>query len=114
MTKEQLRNYRKIKDEHHQIEQRLQALENCPESEEEILQPLRQFYREKLADLAALQLSIEQAIETLDYTERKLVRLRYLDGLPWYRVANSIHYGKQQTHRIHSRVLQKLEKLEKI
>ena len=111
MTKEQLRNYRKIKDEYSQIEQRLQALENCPESEEDILEPLRQFYREKLAELAALQLSIEKAIETLDYTERKLIRLRYIDGLPWYRVAAAIHYGKQQTHRIHARILRKIERL---
>lgn len=111
MTKEQLRNYRKIKDEHSQIEQRLRQLESRPESEEEILRPLREFYSEKLETLAALQLSIERAIETLDYTERKLVRLRYFDGLPWYRVSSCLHYGKQQTHRIHSRALQKLEKI---
>lgn len=111
MTKEQLRNFKKIKDEYSQIEQRLQALESCPESEVELVLPLKEFYREKLADLAAAQLEIERAIETLDYVERKLVRLRYIDGLPWYRVANGIHYGKQQTHRIHARVLKKLERI---
>lgn len=111
MTREHLRNYRKIKDEHRQIEQRLQALESCPESEEEILQPLREFYRAKLADLAALQLRIEQAIEALDYTERKLVRLRYFDGLPWYRVAAKINYSEPQAKRIHSRALEKLKRV---
>lgn len=111
MTKEQLRNYKKIKDEHSEIEQRLRSLENRPESEKDILQPLREFYRSKLEALATAQLEIERAIEGLDYTERKLVRLRYFDGLPWYRVSAGIHYGKQQTHRIHARVLKKLERV---
>lgn len=111
MTKEQLRNYRKIKKEHHQIEQRLRTLEKRPESEEEILQPLREFYSSKLKELVDAQLAIERAISCLKPTERELVRLRYIDGLPWYRVAISINYSEQQTHRIHSRVLRKLEKL---
>ena len=51
MTKEQLRQYRTTKKEYRQIEQRLRNMENRPESEEEILQPLREFYREKLAAL---------------------------------------------------------------
>lgn len=111
MTKEQLRNYRKIKDEHAQIEQRLRNLERRPDSEEAILQPLREFYREKLKTLATAQLDIERAIETLDYTERSLVRLRYIDGMEWHQVCAGINYSWQQTHRIHARVLKKLEKL---
>lgn len=111
MTKEQLRNYRKIKDEHAQIEQRLRNLERRPESEEEVLQPLREFYKEKLKTLTDAQLDIERAVETLDYTERTLVRLRYIDGLEWHQVCAAINYSWQQTHRIHARVLKKLEKV---
>jgi DNA-directed RNA polymerase specialized sigma subunit len=111
MTKEQLRNFKKIKDEHTQIEQRLRSLEKRPESEEEILLPLREFYREKLEALITAQLEIERAIETLDYTERTLVRLRYIDGLEWHQVCTAINYSWQQTHRIHARVLKKLERL---
>lgn len=111
MTKEQLRSYRTIKKEHSHIEQRLRAMENRPESEEEILRPLRELYREKLAALVTLQLSIEKAIETLDPTERELVRLRYIDGKEWHQVCAGINYSWQQTHRIHARILKKLERL---
>jgi DNA-directed RNA polymerase specialized sigma24 family protein len=109
MTKEQLRNFRKIKDEHARIEQRLRTLEKRPESEVEILQPLRTFYRSKLEALATAQLEIERALETLDYTERELIRLRYIDGLEWHQVCAAINYSWQQTHRIHARVLKKLD-----
>ena len=110
MTKEQLRNYRKIKEEHRQIKQRLQALETRKESED-ILGPLRDYYREKLKNLADAQLAIELAIDKLDYAERKLIRLRYFDGLPWHRVAVGVHYSEQHTRRLHGEILQKLKRL---
>ena len=110
MTKEQLRNYRKIKDEHLQIELRLQALESRPDSDADILQPLLELYRERLKRLTDAQLAIENALDTLDFTERKLIRLRYFDGLPWHRVACGIHYSEQHTKRLHGVILQKLKK----
>lgn len=111
MTKEQLRNFRAMKKEHCRLEQRLRALERRPESEEEILRPLREHYRSKLDELTQAQLEIERAIETLRPTERDLIRLRYLDGLPWFRVAAGINYSEQQTYRLHGAVLEKLKKL---
>jgi len=114
MTKEQLRNYRTLKKEHRQIEQRLRNLEKRPDSEEEILRPLREFYAAKLGELTQAQLAIERAIETLKPTERALIRYRYIDGLPWHQVAVKISYSEQQTHRIHSSALQKLKKLERL
>lgn len=110
MTKEQLRNYRKIKDEHRQVEQRLRVLESRPESED-VLGPLRELYRAKLKKLADAQLAIELAIDTLDYAERKLIRLRYFDGLPWHRVAAAIHYSEQHTRYLHGAILQKLKRI---
>lgn len=111
MTKEQLRKYQPMNREQRQLEQRLRFLERCPESDQETLRPLRECYELKLKELVAAQLEIENAIETLDPTERELVRLRYIDGLDWHKVATRISYSWQQTHRIHARVLQKLEKL---
>ena len=111
MTKEQPRNYRTIKKEHRQIEQRLRNLEKRPESEEEILRPLREFYASKLEELVKAQLAIERAVETLNPVERDLIRLRYIDGLPWHRVAAAINYSEQQTYRIHGEALQKLKNL---
>lgn len=111
MTKEQLRNYNTLKKEYRQIEQRLHNLEKRPESEVEILRPLREFYAAKLAELTAAQLAIEKAIETLKPAERQLIRLRYFDGLPWHRVAAGINYSEQQTYRIHGEALRKIQKL---
>ncbi len=111
MTKEQLRNYRNIKKEYRQIEQRLRQLEDRPEREEEVLQPLREFYTEKLKELVEAQLCIEKAIEILKPVERDLIRYRYIDGLPWHHIAVKIAYSEQQTHRIHSHTLQKLKKI---
>ena len=111
MTKEQLRSYQTLKKEYRQIEQRLRAIESRPKSEEEILQPLREFYTEKLNELVMAQLSIEKAIETLKPVERDLIRYRYIDGYPWHIVAVKLSYSEQQTHRIHSCTLQKLKRI---
>lgn len=111
MTKEQLRNYQTIKKEQRAVEQRLRNLEKRPDSEEEIIRPLREFYSSKLDELVKAQLSIEHAIETLEPVERELVRLRYIDGLEWHQVCTGINYSWQQTHRIHARVLKKIERL---
>ena len=112
MTKEQLRNYLPMKKEQRQIEQRLRNLERSPESEQEMLQPLRECYAKKLEELVAAQLEIESAIGTLDDpVERTILRLRYIDGLSWYKIMTTINYGEQRTHRIHARALIKLKNL---
>lgn len=111
MTKEQLRKYRPLTHEKTKIEQRLRSLERRPDSEAELIEPLRAFYHKKLAELVALQLDIEHAIETLEPIEREIVRLRYIDGLEWHQICAEINYEWTQTHRIHARVLRKLEKL---
>lgn len=111
MTKEQLRQYKALKRESRRIEQRLRNMEKRPDCEQEALRPLKECYKTKLEALVAEALRIEAAIETLTPTERELVRLRYLDGLPWFRVAAGIHYSEQQAHRIHKETLQKLKRL---
>lgn len=105
MTKEQLRNYQGIKDEKIQIEQMLRKLEKQPDGE---LEPLRELYRKKYDELVALQVSIEQAINSLEPVERELLRYRYIDGLEWHQVMVKINYSWQQTHRIHAAALIKL------
>lgn len=110
MTKEQLRSYQAIKKEKCQIERRLQSLEKRPESDQELLKPIRELYREKLDALVALQVRIEKTIDSLGPVERELFRYRYIDCLEWHQVAAKIHYSVQQTHRIHSSALIKLKK----
>lgn len=110
MTKEQLRQYRSIKIEICQIERRLIEIEMFGH-EQDILQPLHDLYREKLADLIEGQLRIEKALESLNPTERELIRLRYIDGADWTEVAATINYEWAQTHRVHARALAKIKNL---
>ena len=109
MTKEQLRQYRSIKIEASQIERRIAGLER--QGECELLQPLRDLYRQKLQELVDGQLKIEKAIEGLTPTERELMRLRYIDGADWTEVCATIHYEWTNTHRIHARALAKIKNL---
>ena len=112
MTKEQLRQYRSIKIEVSQIERRLEELERTNHDyDREIIQPLRDFYQAKLEELIAGQLKIEKAIESLNPTERELMRLRYIDGADWTEVAATINYEWAQTHRVHARALNKIKNL---
>lgn len=69
---------------------------------------LQQLYQEKLAAMAATQLEIEQAIESLDPTARLLLRCRYLEGLKWEEVCVRLNYSWRQTHRLHGEALRKL------
>ena len=110
MTKEQLRQYRSIKEKICQIERRIKDLEHMGDHLD-LLQPLRNLYRQKLQALVDLQVQIEQAIESLPPTERELMRLRYIDGADWTEVAATIHYEWTQTHRIHARALAKIKNL---
>lgn len=110
MTKEELREYRSIKVEICQIERRIVELERLG-GDMELTHPLRELYRQKLADLIEGQLRIEKAIESLTPTERELMRLRYIDGAEWLDVAAEIHYEWTQTHRIHARALAKIRDL---
>ena len=109
MTKEQLRQYRSIKIEICQIERRIADLERF--GTDELIQPLRDLYRQKLEELIVGQLQIEKAIEDLTSTERELMRLRYIDGADWTEVAATIHYEWTQTHRIHAKALAKIKDL---
>lgn len=112
MTKEQLRQYRSIKIEASQIQRRIEELELMNHGyDRELLQPLRDLYCQKLEELMIGQLRIEKAIESLNPTERELIRLRYIDGAEWIEVAETINYEWAQTHRVHARALAKIKNL---
>lgn len=111
MTKEQLRNYKALTREHRRIEQRLRTMEKRPDCDQETLRPLKECYQAKLEALVKETLAIEAAIESLTPTERELVRLRYIEGLPWFRVAAGIHYSEPQARRINQYILRKLKKV---
>lgn len=65
-------------------------------------------YFARKADLLAEQAEIEEALTALESEERHLIRCRYMDGLKWDEVCLALGYEWAQTHRIHSRALNKL------
>lgn len=135
MTKERLRNYQNIKKEREQLRQQLEEIEAAlyyPKIQRLDAMPgggpkegnpqedlmihhieLQERYRAKLEELAAEQLAIEDAIESLDETERMLLRYRYIEGLKWEEVCVRIGYSWTQTHEHHGRALQKLKEQKK-
>lgn len=135
MTKERLRTYRDLRRELKQIEQKVEAMESAlysPKAQRLTGMPaapasggnavedlaakhleLLGHYKKKKEELAEEQLAIEQAIDSLPYKERTLLRLYYVDGLTWEEVSVAMCYSWRQTHNIHGRALEKLKKEEK-
>lgn len=127
--KKQLNSYRDLSAEHQQLLDELQQLEallGAPSGPSLDGMPrasgvsnpverkafkhieLEQRYRAQLEKLAAAQAGIEDMIEGLEPTERRLARFRYIDGLSWENVCDKMNYSWRQTHRIHGRMLDKL------
>ena len=130
MTKDRLRNYQNIKQEREQLRRQLDEIEAAlyypkvqrltdmpsapvhgnPQEEMAIHHiELQQLYQAKLEELAAEQLAIEAAIESLDETGRLLLRYRYIEGLKWEEVCVKLGYSWTQTHEHHSRALKLLK-----
>ena len=70
--------------------------------------------REKLLEkqLEALEgiIAIEKAIEKLDERGKLLVRLHYIEGMTWERVAVEMNYTWQHLHKIHRNVLEEINR----
>lgn len=73
---------------------------------------LKELYNAKLLELAAEQLAVEKAIESLESQDRKLLRLRYIDGLTWEQICVEESYSWAQVHRFHAEALKKLKSVE--
>lgn len=125
-----MRNYQKIKQEREQLRQQLEEIEAAlyyPKTQRLTDMPkapvdgnpqedlalhhieLQELYRAKLEELAAEQLAIEKAIESLDQTHRMLLRYRYIDGLKWEEVCVKMGYCWTQIHEHHGRALELLK-----
>ena len=70
--------------------------------------------REKLLEkqLESLEgvMAIEKAIEKLDERGKLLVRLHYIEGMTWERVAVEMNYTWQHLHKIHRNVLEEINR----
>lgn len=59
------------------------------------------------AELSAIKWQIEQSMDKLTPTERRLIRLRYLQALAWGEVAREMQYCERNVYYIHSAALEK-------
>ena len=128
-VKRRLNSYKDMRDEYRQLMDELQQLEAVMDSpsgpnydgmpkspgvgnpvERMVIKHLELVdrYKAQLSKLAAAQLAIEEMIENLEPTERRLARFRYIDGLTWDDVCERMNYSWRQTHRIHGKMLDKL------
>lgn len=127
--KRKLYSYQDLRAEHHQLLDELRQLEALMASpsgpnldgmprasgtsnpvERKAIKhiELEKRYQAQLEELAAAQVEIENTIEGLEPTERRLARFRYIDGLTWEKVCDKMNYSWRQTHRVHGRMLDKL------
>jgi len=81
--------------------------------EQEVIAKIVDLEKEIDADIDRLLVArdgIKAVIEVVeDDRERLLLQYRYIDGLPWERVAVSLNYSWQHTHKLHSQALSKLK-----
>lgn len=68
---------------------------------------------DKLDVLISLRQQIEAAIGSLPSDERRLIRLYYIDGLRWERVALEINYSVQHVWRLHGQILERMRQDER-
>ncbi len=101
--KNQLQEYRHIKEELVELDRLTRTIERHG------TEALRAQYEQKRAALEEILTKVETALESLDPTERTLLRLRYIEGKSWTQVSYLIHYQRTQVFRIHARALEKLQ-----
>lgn len=131
MTKAELQTYRWIKAEAHQLAARIAVLRAQATSAGTMnlsgmpptggekdpvaaavarIDELTRKYAAMVQELVRRQEAIEAAIESLDGTERMLMRARYIDCMTWERVAEFIGYSVPAVYVIHRRAMGQLER----
>ena len=67
-------------------------------------------HHNKYTQMVTKYVKIEKAIGTLEnYTERKVMRLKYIQGYRWESIAVEMNYTWRHVHRIHSRALKNIK-----
>lgn len=111
ITRETLREYQALENERKNLAARIKKIDQLPEEEQKSMSKIKDAYEKNIEKIVQINLEIEHAIENLTSTERELIRLRYIDGLEWHVVSARINYCWKQTHRIHAKILEKLESM---
>lgn len=69
---------------------------------------LNRMYSQKLEQLNAKQINVEQAIENLKPKYRRLIRLKYINGLSSEEIARESYYSKRHVDRLIKQGIEKL------
>lgn len=131
MIEETLRNYQAIKAELAQLRewlteieatlfypqpQRLSGMPSAPSKDNDGAlvsmttrhMELQQRYLAKLAELEQAIQDAEDAIETLNPTDRRILRYKYLEGMTFEQIAEVMHYSRQGITKRHRNALDQL------
>lgn len=73
------------------------------------LDTLDRLYAGKIIELNALFRLIELDLEDFPAQQRIILKLRYIDGLPWRRVAEKSKYSEKHIFKIHEAALLKMD-----
>lgn len=132
MIEDTLRNYRAIKAELEQLEewieeieatllypkpQRLTGMPSAPTKDYDGAMvnlttrhmELQRRYLVKQAELHQAILDAEDAIETLNPIDRRILRYKYFEGLTFEQIAVKMHYSRQGITKRHRQALDRLE-----
>lgn len=97
MTKSELRQYRSVERERREVAAKL---------ERAATDELRATYAALSARLYAEQQRIEEAIDALPSVGRRLMRMRYIDGWGWRRIARTLYMSERNVYIMHAQMLQ--------
>ena len=129
VTKEELKEHYRLVCEIHDLQEEIKELQSLRQSIGAVkfggagggsgngdaigskiakLNDMLEYYVLKVEERLIQQEKIENELERLPVTERRLMRYRYIDGLEWKDIMGKMCYSWKQVHRIHGRALQKL------
>lgn len=99
MTKEELKQYRKLQ---HEIKDISSRIEKCNE------QALSEYYNKVKESYTNKILEIEKAIDTLPSDKRQLMRHRYIDGWGWSKINRKLSISESTSIRWHRESLKQI------
>ena len=116
MTQEELREYRSLYKEVEELRRMLTEMETrCgtdrwTELSDTVYAARKERFEEAQRRASLLLERIETAIEGLPSAERRVIRLRYIEGHGWQKIALEMSYSESAVRtRIHQRALEKLK-----
>ena len=123
-----LRRYRQALRDEARLRDRIKAVRSWAESTTQALRPvtgsgsqdgtkiergaelLDQYQRELQAQLKAseqIRVEIEAAINALpNALQRDVLQARYIDGLPWFKIANRLYISERHAKRLHRKAME--------